>query len=129
MSPSRRRALRLLLIGAVVILLAAIATVGRTVNVADQAQACIRECRSVQAGLDAYMAVNNLASVPASNGTNNMTAPVPLYTRHPTPTNPTFIATSRTQWRYGWQSTGRVMVIETADGGPALPVGCKPSGA
>src|SRR4029077_2248070 len=66
--------------------LAAIVTlslVGLTTNA--QAKACEQEYKTVQAGLDAYMANNNVDTVAATGvtGTSDMTTPVLLYNSAP----------------------------------------------
>jgi hypothetical protein len=81
---------------------------------------CQQEYKAVQAGLDSYMAYNNTITVtPAS--TNDMAAPVPLYTSNGTPT---FVRNSSTVYTYTWDSSGRVTAISESVSGPAIPSGC-----
>src|SRR5437868_13567615 len=58
-----------------------------------QAKACEQEYKTVQAGLDAYMANNNLDTVTATaaGGTSDMTKPVLLYNSAPSATSPTYL--------------------------------------
>ena len=123
--------IELLVVVTILGILAAIVTlslVGLTTNA--QAKACEQEYKTVQAGLDAYMANNNLLAVPptAGTGTNNMTAPLPLYNPTPTITNPTYVRNTPTQWNYVWDGTGRITAIVQSAGGPAVPTGCIVSG-
>jgi len=118
--------IELLVVVTILGVLAAIVTlslVGLTTNA--QAKACEQEYKTVQSGLDAYMAYNNVDTVPASAGTNDMTAPVLLYNAAGTPT---FIRNSPTQWAYAWNGNGRITAIVAAGGGPAVPPGCAVSG-
>ena len=123
--------IELLVVVTILGVLAAIVTlslVGLTTNA--QAKACEQEYKTVQAGLDAYMANVNTDNVPATTaaGTADMTAPVALYNPAPTATNPTYIRNTPTQWAYVWNTTGRITNILAAPGGPAVPAGCVVSG-
>jgi prepilin-type N-terminal cleavage/methylation domain-containing protein len=124
--------IELLVVVTILGVLAAIVTlslVGLTTNA--QAKACEQEYKTVQAGLDAYMANNNIDSVTATDpttGTNDMTSPVKLYNTAPSATSPTYLRNSPTQWAYVWDSTGRITNIVQATGGPAVPTGCVVSG-
>lgn len=123
--------IELLVVVTILGVLAAIVTlslVGLTTNA--QAKACEQEYKTVQAGLDAYMANNNLdiVAATAAAGTNDMTAPLPLYNPAPTATNPTYVRNTPTQWNYVWNTTGRITGIVQAGGGPAVPAGCTVSG-
>src|SRR5438094_8815090 len=72
--------IELLVVVTILGVLAAIVTlslVGLTTNA--ELKACQQEYKTVQAGIDAYMANNNLNTVPASTGTSNMQSPIPLY--------------------------------------------------
>ncbi|OLE25301.1 MAG: hypothetical protein AUG44_16440 [Actinobacteria bacterium 13_1_20CM_3_71_11] len=111
--------------------LAAIVTlslVGLTTNA--QAKACEQEYKTVQAGLDAYMANNNIDTVSATsiNGTSDMTNPVLLYNSAPSATSPTYLRNSPTQWAYVWDATGRITAVKPVAGGPGVPSGCVVSG-
>jgi hypothetical protein len=122
--------LKLLLAAAIVVALGAAGVL--TVNViqtvtVEQARACSQEYASVQAGLDAYMAANNLSSVPASTGTTDMTAPVRLYTKAPTATDRSFVTNATTHWAYAWDDKGRVTAIISGPEGN-VPPGCVVSG-
>jgi prepilin-type N-terminal cleavage/methylation domain-containing protein len=120
--------IELLVVVTILGVLAAIVTlslVGLTTNA--QAKACEQEYKTVQAGLDAYMANNNLDVITASGGTSNMTTPVLLYNSAPSAANPTYIRNSPTQWSYTWDTTGRITGIGAGPGG-AVPTGCVVSG-
>ena len=106
--------------------LAAIVTlslVGLTTS--SEAKACEQEYKTVQAGLDAYMAYNNLDTVTAAGPTNNMASPILLYNSAGTPT---FLRNSPTNYAYTWDAFGRITAISPAAGGPAVPSGCVVSG-
>ena len=104
--------------------------VGLTTNA--QAKACEQEYKTVQAGLDAFMANNNVDSVPATGatgvGTADMTNPVVLYNKAPSATSPTYVRNSPTQWAYHWDTTGRIDQVLQVSGGPVVPQGCVVSG-
>jgi len=123
--------IELLVVVTILGVLAAIVTlslVGLTTNA--QAKACEQEYKTVQAGLDAYMANNNVDTVPATAaaGTSDMTVPVALYNPAPSANSPTYIRNTPTQWAYVWNATGRITNILQAGGGPAVPAGCTVSG-
>jgi prepilin-type N-terminal cleavage/methylation domain-containing protein len=121
--------IELLVVVTILGVLAAIVTlslVGLTTNA--QAKACLQEYKTVQAGLDAFMATNNLdtlaaAQVPPATGTSDMTKPILLYNSAPSGTSPTYIRNSPTQWAYAWDATGRIFFIGTGPGGTPPP-GC-----
>ena len=76
----------------------------------------------MQAGIDAYMANNNLNTVPASSGTSNMQSPIPLYNPN---SSPTYIRNTPTQWAYAWNGSGQITSIIQKDAkSPAVPDGC-----
>jgi len=126
--------IELLVVVTILGVLAAIVTlslVGLTTNA--QAKACEQEYKTVQAGLDAYMANNNVDSVPAADstngypsGTSDMTKPVVLYNKAPSATSPTYVRNSPTHWAYVWDTTGRITGILPA--GTAVPAACVVSG-
>lgn len=123
--------IELLVVVTILGVLAAIVTlslVGLTTNA--QAKACEQEYKTVQAGLDAYMANNNIDSISATGtaGTADMTNPVVLYNKAPSATSPTYVRNSPTQWAYVWDATGRITDIKQVSGGPAKPDGCTVSG-
>lgn len=123
--------IELLVVVTILGVLAAIVTlslVGLTTNA--QAKACSQEYKTVQAGLDAYMANNNLDTVAATlaAGTNDMQNPILLYNPNPSATSPTYVRNTPTHWAYVWNSTGRITGIAQAGGGPAVPAGCVVSG-
>lgn len=128
--------IELLVVVTILGVLAAIVTlslVGLTTNA--QAKACEQEYKTVQAGLDAYMANNNVDTVPPTDGTgtsplgtSDMTKPVLLYNSAPSATSPTYVRNSPTQWSYEWDNTGRIIKILQASSGPAVPTGCTVSG-
>src|SRR5256886_6186733 len=118
--------IELLVVVTILGVLAAIVTlslVGLTTNA--QAKACEQEYKTVQSGLDAYMAYKNVDTVPASGGTSDMTSPVLLYNAAGTPS---FIRNSPTQWAYAWDTSGRITGISATCGRPARPRGCVVSG-
>src|SRR6266699_1479426 len=92
--------IELLVVVTILGVLAAIVTlslVGLTTNA--QAKACEQEYKTVQAGLDAYMANNNVDTVAPTgvNGSADMTNPVLLYNANGLPT---YLRNSPTQWAY-----------------------------
>ena len=119
--------IELLVVVTILGVLAAIVTlslVGWTTNA--EAKACEQEYKTVQSGLDAYKTYYNVDRVPASEGTSDMTTPVPLY--QPAGTR-TFIKKSPTHWAYAWNANGRITAIMQATGGPAVPSACTVSGS
>lgn len=120
--------IELLVVVTILGVLAAIVTlslVGLTTNA--EAKACEQEYKTVQAGLDAYMAYNDLTTVtPALTATNNMASPVVLYNANGTPT---FVRNSPTVYSYTWDANGRILTIAQSANGPAVPAACKVSGA
>jgi prepilin-type N-terminal cleavage/methylation domain-containing protein len=118
--------IELLVVVTILGVLAAIVTlslVGLTTSA--QAKACEQEYKTVQAGLDAYMAYFNVDTVTAASGTSNMAAPVVLYNAAGTPT---FVRNSPTNYAYTWDAFGRITAIGPAAGGPPVPAGCVVSG-
>ncbi len=116
--------IELLVVVTILGVLAAIVTlslVGLTTNA--QAKACMQEYKTVQAGLDAYMANKNLDTVSASSGTSDMTTPIKLYNKTPSAGDPTYVRNSPTNWAYTWDSTGRITNVGSGPGG-AVPSGC-----
>ena len=123
--------IELLVVVTILGVLAAIVTlslVGLTTNA--QAKACSQEYKTVQAGLDAYMANNNLDTVAATGiaGTSDMQSPILLYNPNPSATSPTYVRNTPTHWAYVWNATGRITGVAQAGGGPAVPAGCTVSG-
>jgi prepilin-type N-terminal cleavage/methylation domain-containing protein len=119
--------IELLVVVTILGVLAAIVTlslVGITTNA--EKQACLQEYKTVQAGLDAYMAYNDVTTVAAAS-TQDMSSPVLLYDKLG---SPTFIRNSPTVYKYTWDVNGRITGISqgTAPPGPAVPAGCVPSG-
>ncbi|HXL78222.1 MAG TPA: type II secretion system protein [Candidatus Eisenbacteria bacterium] len=124
--------IELLVVVTILGVLAAIVTlslVGLTTSA--QAKACEQEYKTVQSGLDAYMAYFNLSSVTAeTTGTSDMTVKPdgthPLYNSSGTPT---FLRNSPTNYAYTWDGFGRITgPVLQASGGPAVPAGCTVSG-
>ena len=128
--------IELLVVVTILGVLAAIVTlslVGLTTNA--QAKACEQEYKTVQAGLDAYMAYFNLDSISAQGtqtggGTSDMTIKPdgtnPLYNATGTPT---FLRNSPTQWAYSWDGSGRILqIFQAGSTGPAKPSACVVSG-
>jgi prepilin-type N-terminal cleavage/methylation domain-containing protein len=126
--------IELLVVVTILGILAGIVTlslVGLTTNAS--AQACNQEYRTVQAGLDAFMANQNLDTITAldqSPGgpvtyTNNMSTTlatvngnnIGLYQLNLTPSNPTnYVRNQTTQYFYTWNASGRVTGIQNANG-------------
>lgn len=120
--------IELLVVVTILGVLAAIVTlslVGITTNA--EKQSCLQEYKTVQAGLDAYMAYNDVTTVPAAS-TQDMSNPVLLYDKN---SSPTFIRNSPTVYTYTWDVHGRITNITqgTAPPGPAVPAGCIASGS
>ena len=129
--------IELLVVVTILGVLAAIVTlslVGITTNA--QKQACLQEYKTVQDGLDGYMAYNDLSALPTGHydiATNVMGdkpgttgALLPLYNASGTPT---FIRNSPTVYAYTWDQFGRITLITQASGGPVVPNLCAASGA
>jgi prepilin-type N-terminal cleavage/methylation domain-containing protein len=132
--------IELLVVVTILGVLAAIVTlslVGLTTNAT--AQACNQEYRTVQAGLDAFMANNNVDTISAldlsSTGgavsyTNDMATTLitvggtnlGLYQINLTPSNPTnYVRNATTQYWYSWNASGRITHIGTGVGGASVP--------
>ena len=123
--------IELLVVVTILGVLAAIVTLSLVgLTTASEIKACEQEYKTVQAGLDAYMAFNNVSTVTAATAaTSNMASPVLLYNSAGAPT---FIRNSPTNFAYTWDANGRVLTIAQAAGntppGPAVPAGCVVSG-
>ena len=122
--------IELLVVVTILGVLAAIVTlslVGLTTSA--QAKACQQEYRTVQAGLDSYMAYFNLDQVTGAGPTADMTAKPdgsdPLYNSAGTPT---FLRNSPTNFAYTWDQFGRITNITSGPTSGAVPPGCKASG-
>jgi prepilin-type N-terminal cleavage/methylation domain-containing protein len=118
--------IELLVVVTILGVLAAIVTlslVGLTTSA--ESKACLQEYKTVQAGLDAYMAYNNVSTVTATGGTSDMTTPVLLYNAAGTPT---FVRNSPTNYSYAWDGFGRITAIAPGATSGPVPVGCKQSG-
>ncbi|TAN33895.1 prepilin-type N-terminal cleavage/methylation domain-containing protein [bacterium] len=112
--------IELLVVVTILGILAAIVTlslVGLTTNA--NVQSCRAEYKTVQAALDAYMANNNLDTVPAATGTKDMTQPVPLFNANPSSTSPNYTRNGTTQFAYTWDTHGKITGISG-------PSGCTP---
>ena len=121
----RRPGRRTFLIFGATVVVVIVATLGITsLTTANQERACQSEYQNVQAALDAYMADNNVLTVPASRGTYDMTAPILLHASNPTAANPNYVRNSQTQWSYAWDTTGRITTILAKPGGPGVPSDC-----
>ncbi|HEV2475619.1 MAG TPA: type II secretion system protein [Candidatus Dormibacteraeota bacterium] len=119
--------IELLVVVTILGVLAAIVTlslVGITTNA--EKQSCLQEYKTVQSGLDAYMAYNDVTTVTAAT-TQDMSTPVLLYDKNG---SPTFIRNSPTLYKYTWDVNGRITAITQGSqtGAPAVPAGCVPSG-
>ncbi|MGH7760792.1 MAG: type II secretion system protein [Candidatus Dormibacteraceae bacterium] len=124
--------IELLVVVTILGVLAAIVTlslVGLTTKA--EAQACNQEYKTVQAGLDAYMAYNDVSSLTTGSygtSTNVMGgtgAELQLYNALGTPT---FVRNSPTVYLYTWDQFGRITGMATTTGVP-LPSGCQVSGS
>jgi prepilin-type N-terminal cleavage/methylation domain-containing protein len=118
--------IELLVVVTILGVLAAIVTlslVGLTTSA--QAKACEQEYKTVQAGLDAYMAYFNVDTVTPAAGTSNMAVPVVLYNATGTPT---FVRNSPTNFSYTWDSFGRITAIGPGATSGPVPAGCVVSG-
>ena len=93
--------------------------VGLTTNA--NVQSCNSEYKTVQAALDAYMANNNLATVPTATDTNSMTSPLPLYTATPSVNAPNYTRNGTTQFFYTWDQFGKITNIYSDGSGKAAP--------
>lgn len=107
-------------------------------------EACNSEYKTVQAALDAYMANNNLAQLPGTQGsyTNDMTgankaAPlngtVQLFNPAPNPAlnQPNYTRNGTTQFFYEWDQYGKITGVSGGNGigsdGSGTPItGCQP---
>jgi prepilin-type N-terminal cleavage/methylation domain-containing protein len=120
--------IELLVVVTILGVLAAIVTlslVGLTTSA--EAKACEQEYKTVQAGLDSYMAYFNLGTVTGATTNLMTTSPDgthPLYNKAPSDTAPTFVRNSPTVYTYTWNQYGQI----TGIGGPAVPTGCVVSG-
>jgi prepilin-type N-terminal cleavage/methylation domain-containing protein len=124
--------IELLVVVTILGVLAAIVTLSLVgLTTASEVKACEQEYKTVQAGLDAYMAFNNVSTVTATGttATSNMASPVLLYNAAGAPT---FVRNSPTNFAYTWDANGRVLTIAQATSnnppGPPVPQGCVVSG-
>lgn len=124
--------IELLVVVTILGVLAAIVTlslVGLTSNAS--LKACTQEYKTVQAAIDAYMANNNLVTLPTANigtGVSDMTTPLKLYNNGTVDVNnPTYIRNTPTQYAYTWDAGGRITGIATKAGGPTKPPDCNPA--
>jgi len=124
--------IELLVVVTILGILAAIVTlslVGLTTNATNQA--CNQEYRTVQSGMDAFMAANNLSTVNTPNANTNDMAFVlgqdsqgnnlSLYQLNLSPSNPTnYVRNQHTLYYYTWNSAGKIInPIQTSSGGTA----------
>ena len=128
--------IELLVVVTILGVLAAIVTlslVGLTTNAT--VQSCNAEYKTVQAALDAYMANNNLGTLPGSQTafTNDMTGgvsgtktgTVPLFNSAISATSPyNYTRNGVTQFNYTWDQFGKVTGIQDSKG--AAVNGCVP---
>jgi len=122
--------IELLVVVTILGVLAAIVTlslVGLTTSA--QAKACEQEYKTVQAGLDAYMAYFNVDAVTGAGPTADMTTKPdgthPLYNSTGTPT---FLRNSPTNFAYTWDGFGRITAIGPGATSGPVPSGCVVSG-
>ncbi len=126
--------IELLVVVTILGVLAAIVTlslVGITTNA--EKQACLQEYKTVQAGLDAYMAYYDVATVTAAKTQDMTVKPDGTDALYDPAGTPTFLRNSPTVYVYEWDKFGRILKgppsgITQAPGGPAVPNGCVPSG-
>lgn len=114
--------IELLVVVTILGILAAIVTlslVGLTTSA--NVQSCNAEYKTVQAAIDAYMANNNLDTVAAGTDTNNMQAPLPLYTAVPDAAHPNYTRNGTTQFSYTWDTHGKITAIFSDNSGKAAP--------
>jgi general secretion pathway protein G len=115
--------IELLVVVTILGVLAAIVTlslVGLTTSA--QAKACQQEYKTVQAGLDAYMAYYNTDTVATTGApTIDMAAPVKLYNSGGTPT---FVRNTPTNFAYTWDANGRIIHIDPGPTTGPVPAGC-----
>ena len=111
--------------------LAAIVTLS-LVGLTTQAEtkACLQEYRTVQAGLDSYMAYYNVNGVASAGPTTDMTTVLVagdggLYAPNSVPT---FVRNSPTNFAYTWDQFGRITAITAGATSGTPPATCKPSG-
>jgi prepilin-type N-terminal cleavage/methylation domain-containing protein len=119
--------IELLVVVTILGVLAAIVTlslVGLTTNAT--VQSCNTEYKTVQAALDAYMANNNLSTLPAVQTvyTNDMTGgatfspttgtgTVRLFNPNPSGTSPNYTRNGTTQFYYEWDQFGKISATNT----------------
>jgi general secretion pathway protein G len=128
--------IELLVVVTILGILAAIVTlslVGLTTNAS--IQSCNQEYKTVQAALDAYMANNNLNSLPGAQGvaTSDMsggvigskTGTVPLYNTSPSATSPNYTRNGTTVYMYTWDKFGKITGIFDSKGTDMTSQGCK----
>jgi general secretion pathway protein G len=115
--------IELLVVVTILGVLAAIVTlslVGLTSSA--QAKACQQEYKTVQAGLDAYMAYYNTDTVATpTSPTTDMASPVKLYNSGGVPT---FVRNTPTNFAYTWDANGRVTKIDPGPTTGPVPTGC-----
>jgi general secretion pathway protein G len=118
--------IELLVVVTILGILAAIVTlslVGLTTNAS--VQSCSQEYKTVQAALDAYMANNNFGTISAATKNNDMTIPVLLYNPAPSATNPNYTRNGKTQFKYTWDTYGKITAIFDAGGADMSTTACK----
>jgi prepilin-type N-terminal cleavage/methylation domain-containing protein len=146
--------IELLVVVTILGILAAIVTlslVGLTSNAT--VTSCQQEYKTVQAALDAYMAYQNISTVPATfagtglgtagTATSNMTTntsgqnpgghpgaaasagPLDLFNPNPSPTNPNFTRNGTTQFYYNWDTSGKIVSIFDGHSNDMSAAGCK----
>ena len=78
--------------------------------------ACAEELRTVQVGMDAMLAKNNITAVTASAAATNTWTALPVGGAGVEPLSPTFLRQATTKGSYTWTATGTVS--------PAVTGGC-----
>jgi hypothetical protein len=137
MGASRKRGLQVVVVGAILVVLATTGTLRLIYDrkIADvQANTtmwCHQEYKSVQSGLDAFMATRGLSVVRPTGraGTNDMESPLLLFNPEFSPGNPTYVRFRTSQYFYVWDISGRIQMIYSDDKLGAPPRGCVVSDA
>jgi prepilin-type N-terminal cleavage/methylation domain-containing protein len=75
--------------------------------------ACLEELRTVQVGMDAMMATQNITTVTASAGSTNVWTALPVGTGS-TVLSPTYLRQANTKGYYTWTANGLVSALNVA---------------
>ena|ERR1700687_367638 len=127
--------IELLVVVTILGVLAAIVTlslVGLTTNA--NTQSCNTEYKTVQSAIDAYMANQQVASVPlqsawtndmsnkatGQSSSNSQNGTLPLWVGAPSATNPNYTRNGTTQFYYTWDASGKITGIGSNTSGAAV---------